>query len=211
MHQHWDTMTDQGHLTERQIAGFLDVDLPFTERRLVEAHLDACDECRAEMVEIARMILTAPPAEPTVQQGSSTGTVGTWRGWRLPVGLGGLAAAALASVFLWTGPTSQEPAPQERFGQEGVPTLETHAPQAGAVVRREELRFTWTDRGVDAYRLTLTAQDGGLLWTHTTADTLVVPPQELDVPRGETLYWFVDGLEAGVVARSGAHSFMVAP
>jgi anti-sigma factor RsiW len=43
------------HLTDAEISGYLDQDLAVEARTGVESHLDACDECRSAVAEVARL------------------------------------------------------------------------------------------------------------------------------------------------------------
>jgi hypothetical protein len=198
-----------GHLTDNELAGFLDGDLPAEERARVEAHLEACGECRAEMVEVAALVHDAPAA--------GTAAPGGGRGerprWRLPAGLVGLAAAAgIALLLFWPGGPGLDRRPvTERFVTEGVAVLEARSPAPDAIVPLDGLRFAWAGHDAASYRITLTAEDGALVWTETVTDTVVAPPVDLDLLPGRTFFWYVDAIDVGIVARTGAHSFTIAP
>jgi anti-sigma factor RsiW len=206
------------HLTDNELAGFLDGDLSDADRTRIGAHLGTCDACRAEAVEVTRLLQGAPAsgsAPPLARRARAQGRAapaGRPR-WRAPAGLAGLAAAAgLAVLLLWPAASGMNEAPMaERFRTEGVARLEIHTPAPDAVVRREEVRFSWARHGAASYRITLTAADGGLVWSTTLADTVAVPPAVLELPVGQTLFWYVDAIDVGVVARTGAHPFSIAP
>jgi hypothetical protein len=204
------TDTALSHLTESELAGYLDQDLSMAERRDVEDHLDACDLCRAELVAAVRLLdrdqsVKAPAA---MEQKRS-------RRWSIPVGIAGLAAAAaLAAVLLVSpeAPFSHRVAPeQERFNTDGVGRLLIHGPPDEELVARDDLRFVWADHGTGSYRITIMAEAGGLIWSSAVADTVVEPPPSLELDSGERFFWFVDAISGGVVARTEPHSFMVAP
>lgn len=211
-------MIDQQHLKENELAGFLDGDLSPAERARVEAHLEACDRCRAELVAVARTAHDFSTADPEWSAAASPAR----RRWRIPAGIGGLAAAAaIAFLFLsparppvqdgWSPPGLNDRPVQERLGGEGVARIETHFPSAGGLVRRDALRFSWADQGSVPYRITLTAEDGALIWTATLEDTTAVPPADLALAPGETFFWYVDAIDIGVIARTGARPFTIAP
>lgn len=199
------------HLTENELAGFLDNDLSPEERGRVEAHLDACHACRDELVEVTRLVAhnheTGSATGPSQEEES--------RGWRRSAGIVGvLAAAAVVTVVLvqpgevaLDGPTHE----LERSGIEGVGQLAVHAPRNDAMVARQELRFVWADHGTESYRITVTAEDGALIWSHSLADTTVVPPADIELPPEDRLYWYVDAVSGGVVARTGPRSFRIEP
>jgi anti-sigma factor RsiW len=229
-------MTALRHLTDSELAGYLDEDLPAGERTRVEEHLEDCDACRAELVATARLLApgwdqSAPPdavaepeplagPEPTVPGGpEGPGLEAPAHGgrsrWRVPGRVVGLAAAAgLAALLLVRQdqtPAGQPGSERERLVTEGVDRLVVHAPpEAGAVARRE-LRFTWADHGTGSYRITVTAEDGRLVWSQTLADTTIAPPAALELDAGQRYFWYVDAIRAGVIARTGAHSFLVTP
>jgi len=197
------------HLTESEVAGFLDRDLSADERRRVEEHLDSCEECREEVVAVARLVGHDPADSASPDTPAEQG-----RSWRLPAGIAGVLAAALATVFLVQPggvPVGEVEPELERSITEGVEQLATYLPRDEAVVAREELRFVWADHGTDSYRLTVTAEDGGLLWSYALADTMVVPPAEVELPSDTRLFWYVDAVSAGVVARTGVRSFRIEP
>lgn len=194
------------HLTATELAGYLDDDLPLAERRAVEEHLDACDDCRAEVVDVAR-VLDRHADAGTVPTGSSRR--------RMPLGLAGLAAAAVLAALLLVRPEAPAPpapaAEVERVSFEGVDPLAAYAPADEAAVSRDALRFAWADRGTESYRVSLMTEAGSLIWSGTVTDTIVEPPAAIELAPGERFFWFVDAIDGGVVARTRPHSFIVAP
>jgi hypothetical protein len=204
------------HLTEGELAGYLDRDLSATERQSVERHLDGCDECRAELVAVAGLVDRWNAGDTRSQPAPSVpGRLSRRRSWRGPMGVVGLAAAAALAALLLVVPGPEPFAEagrdRERLSTEGVAPLRTHAPTDAGAVGRDDLRFAWADQGTDSYRLTITAEDGGLVWSVTLADTLAVPPDTLHLEPGARFFWYVDAMSAGVVARSGVRSFTVTP
>jgi anti-sigma factor RsiW len=202
-------MNDSRHLTDSELSGFLDSDLAPAERASVEAHLEACDQCRSELLTVARLISTEPAAVET-----AVPIPPRRPGWRSPARIGGLVAAAaavIATLLLWPAGTTVFDQPmRERFGSEGLPRIETHSPPAGEV-RREDLRFTWADHGTASYRITITAEDGALVWGDTRMDTVAVPPADLELEPGRTFFWYVDAVDVGVVGRTGVRAFTISP
>lgn len=204
-----------GHLTEGELAGYLDEDLSADERRQVEEHLDACDDCRTEVIEAARLLAEEweheAPVSPDIAEG---GRRASGPRWAIPAGIAGIAAAAVLATVLLIEPGTMpsgddQPSDRERFVTEGVERLAVYAPPEDGAVAREGLRFTWADAGTDSYRITITAEDGRLVWAHSSADTTVIPPSTLELETGERFFWYVDAISAGVVGRTGAHSFVV--
>jgi hypothetical protein len=198
------------HLSEIELAGYLDDDLSPVERRRLEEHLDRCDACRTELIAVGGLLIQEPEFET-----SAPSKPIQRRHWRMPVGIAGLGAAAvLAGLVLLPpaeSPTGPLPTDFQRFTSEGVERLTVHAPPDQGRVARGELRFTWGDLGTDSYRITLTAEDGRLVWTHSLADTTVMAPPTLELEVGSRYFWYVDAISAGIVGRTGAQNFVVAP
>jgi hypothetical protein len=204
-----DTDTVLPHLTDGELVGYLDNDLPDDERRRVVEHLDACDACRSEAVETARLL-----GQDWNQVPNGQVPIRRWR-WGIPAGIAGIAAAATLAAVLLVQPAiitrSDEAADQERFITEGVGPLAAHHPSHNGAVARDDLRFAWADAGTESYKITVTAEDGRPVWSQTLVDTTVVPPATVDLEPGERFFWYVDAMSAGVVARTGARSFVVTP
>ncbi len=162
------------HLREDQVAAYLGHGLAGESLAQVELHLARCAECRAEVRE-AREIL-----KPR-------------RGARWQV-LAPIAAAAAALLFFTVGPqvrSTQTPPSQHR----DPPTAAAVGPSViSPVGEAAAVRiFTWTrTAGADQYRLTLYAEDGGVLWRATTADSLVEPPDSVALRPGQQYLWKVE-------------------
>ncbi len=71
------------------------------------------------------------------------------------------------------------------------------------------LTFVWGPAGAGAsYQLTLTNDEGGVLWELDTTDTIASLPDTIELEPGAVHYWYVDALlEDGSHASSGVHSF----
>lgn len=201
--------TALSHLTESELAGYLDQDLSPAERRPVEEHLDACDLCRAELVAAVRLLNQEPGAD--VPRAAEQRKV---RRWSVPAGLAGLAAAAAVAALLLISPeapSNRQVAPeQERFDTEGVARFLIHGPPDEGLVPRDDLRFVWADHGTGSYRITIVAEAGSPVWSSSVADTVVEPPASLELEPGKRFFWFVDAISGGVVGRTDPHSFIVA-
>ena len=202
----------QRHLTESQLAGYLDRDLLPEERRRVEAHLDACASCRGELADIARM------ADSYQSSQSSTGVPESVRPaprrwW--PVALGGAVAAGLTGLLLF-GKSSTEPALLTQpirapATGEGRARIEVVAPTEDASPVPPSGTFIWHKAGADVYRFILLSQSGEPLWNRETPDTsLTLPPFVLLQP-GHDYFWRVDAVGDGVMSSTGARSLRVPP
>jgi hypothetical protein len=197
------------HLTESDLSGYLDQDLSADEKLRIETHLDTCHRCREEVTTIARLLGEAEAGQSVSTMHSVRG-----RGWRVPAGMVALAtAAAIAALFL-VGRTDipfGQNLEQERFETEGMEIIAVHAPLQDVPVQRDSLRFVWADGKTESYRITITAEDGALVWSESVTDTVAAPSPSLEFAAGERYFWYVDAIGAGVVGRTGVQSFVVVP
>jgi len=184
------------HLTAGDLAGYLDRVLPPPERQRVESHLAECDECRAELVQVARVV----------------------RGRRQRRWMIALPAAAAAGValLLLVRPVATPPGePVTRGGgdEPGATVVAVAAPVEDAVVPRGGTTFVWRPLREEAsYRVTVTDATGGVVWTGSTSDTALALPPTVSLAGGRSYFWYVDALlPDGRSATSGVRSFRTAP
>ncbi len=71
------------------------------------------------------------------------------------------------------------------------------------------ITFGWHAGGAGAsYQLTLTDDEGSVVWTLATTDTVASLPATVELEHASLYHWYVDGLlEDGRHASSGVHSF----
>ena len=199
----------QSHLTESQLAGYLDRDLPPEERRRVEAHLDVCASCRGELADIARMADAYQCSTPVPE--SVRPAPRRW--W--PVALGGALAAGLAGLLLF-GRSGTEPSLQTQpirapATGEGRARIEVVAPTDDATGAPPSRTFTWHKAGADVYRFILLSKSGEPLWNRETSDTSLTLPSSVSLQQGHDYFWRVDAVGDGVMASTGARSLRVPP
>jgi anti-sigma factor ChrR (cupin superfamily) len=143
------------------------------ERTRCEAHLSECPDCREEMVEVRRILATAPS--------------------RRRVSLVPLAAAAAVLLLVWTGIIDREPVGDATRDSEAPPTLAL-APRPlaplGRVSRLDGLLWSAVP-GVARYRVTLFTSEGRAAWQITTTDTFVALPDTLHLAVATPHYWQV--------------------
>ncbi len=159
------------HLTVEEVAAYVDRGLAAAERARVEDHLDACAECRAEVVAVARL----------------SRSLAARRRWTVMAPLA--AAAVLVLLFApWRhqgerGPVLREPA---------VTTTVAPMPIAprGGVTALPALTWSSVPRA-DRYQVTLFDQSGSVLWETHTADTTVAVPDTVSLVAGVPHYWKV--------------------
>ena len=161
-----------GHLTPEDLAAYADVNVAQSERGRIEQHLASCATCRAELTAVVRR---AP---------SRRGRAWLW----IPIG----AAAAVALLFFK--PDAVDDGLRFRTIQ-SVATMTAIAPADGGTVSLDSLAFAWQPAGSDAsYRVTVTNEDGDVVWTETTADTVITVGTGVPVREGTTYFWYVDAL-----------------
>jgi hypothetical protein len=193
-------MTDGPHLTSEEVAAYVDDTLSDAECARVKAHLADCDTCRKEIVSVASLVQRAPRSKRGV------------------VTLSAIAAAAAIVVIFVARPStdSGSPAigslrgPGTPTASEGVNVVRAIAP-IGAQSTGDGIRFVWHAASSGAeYRLTLTDDRGGKLWTGSTNDTtLRIPKGAVVLPAGD-YHWYVDVLQTdGDAATTGIESFQI--
>lgn len=198
-------MSCADRLGASDLAGFLDGDLPRETRLRVEAHLDQCPECWAELLEVQALRGTAPPARTAAR-----GSPGTRWGWYV-----GLAAAAgLATLVMVTRPPRPgEPARDSvrapaTDGAQTSTALTVVGPAEGAVTSASAAHFTWHSGSAGLYRFTLLTETGEPAWTVETTDTALRLPSYLTLEPG-LYFWRVDAIQDGLSASSGIHRLRI--
>jgi hypothetical protein len=140
------------------------------------------------------------------------------RSRRSVVGLSAIAAAAAIVVILVARPSTDtdSSAGGSLRGRdtlrpsEGVNVVRAVAP-IGTRSTSENILFVWHLVAAGAeYRLTLTDDRGGKLWTESTNDTtLRIPKGAVALPKG-WYHWYVDVLQTdGSAATTGIQSFQI--
>jgi hypothetical protein len=163
----------QDHLEAGEVAGYLDRALSAEARARVEDHLDQCEVCRAEVIQVARLVRTARRRRPVA----------------VPVGL---AAAAVLALLLT--PSIRLPTrPEPEFREPGI----TAAPSPAAIAPRgdvgavRELIWSQVPRA-GRYRVVLLDVEGALMWRTETTDTVVILPDSLRLRAREPYFWRVE-------------------
>jgi len=194
-------MTHDAHVSDEELAAYLDRRLEAPGRMRVEAHLVECDECRALVTE-------------------ATATLGAKRRRkRLAFFTGGGMAAAAVVLLVVTGslPISRDTESTVR----GAPPLLTEdvsrfaalLPEPRAVVPRDSLVFVWHRRpGGTVYQVTVSDERGVVMWDDRTGDTTLAPPAAAarSLVPGQIYYWKVEALLPDLrTASTGVNSFIV--
>ena len=203
-------MTTADHLSDSDIAGYLDRDLEEGERERVEAHIADCGECRGALVAVEQLALSYSSLPGARAKERSRRRV--WLA--LSAGLGVLAAAAAVAI-LPPGAIEQRQ-PPTRAGQTLSPdrrdAVVLVAPSDNRAVAGDDVAFVWNTSGVDHYRLTVFDESGKLIALRETPDTSVVV--SLDSASGGKngtgrYLWKVEGIADGVAAASEVRALTV--
>lgn len=173
------------------IAAYVAGGLDAGARERIEVHLADCASCRADAIAALRA--------------RERGRV-SWR-WVAPA----LAAAALAVLVLPRAARQPIPVDRER-GAAPAAAVALAGPGAGVVLPAADVPLVWRSAGPGTdYRVTVTTEDGGRVFSGSTEDTaLSVPASSLRA--GRRYLWAVDAiLPDGTAATSGARGFTIRP
>ncbi len=217
MNQSDSEMNDQAessvHLSEGQLAGFLDRDLDHDldlgERKRVEAHLDACEACRHELVSTSRLKDSfGPSLARSVWRRRAT----RWTAVGSVIGTA-IAASIVGMVYLRQ-PDVVSPLPvaeRARAVPERRASIDVVSPATVDMKRSAAVAFTWRSAAVDIYRFTLLSESGEPLFTAETTDTTVAWPASVKAVAGTIYFWRVDGIAGGISASTGAQQLRLMP
>ncbi|HEX5631793.1 MAG TPA: zf-HC2 domain-containing protein [Gemmatimonadales bacterium] len=164
-------MTTTTHLPPHLVAAYVDRSLAPEGLAEVETHLADCGPCRVEVLEVGRLVTTAPVPRARPR----------WMGPALA------AAAAVLAVVLVRGPRGDAHRAPAAVNRAAPATLSP----VGTASQLD--RLTWTSvSGADRYRVALFDGEGGLLWEATVADTTVAVPDVVAAGlNGSMHYWSV--------------------
>ena len=181
------------HLTDADVAAFIDGSLAEADRVSAAAHLAACDECRAEIVSAAGLAASIPSRNRR----------------RLPLALAGMAAAAAVLAVLWLPPTANLDQKVLERAADKSPAVAVASPVDGTIVDSDSVMLSWRGELGSSYRVTVTDDSGRTLWTTTTTESHAwVPDRELPTDSG-IVYWYVDALRTdGTSVSSSLQSFI---
>jgi hypothetical protein len=165
------------HLEPDEVAAYTDNALSAEARAEVQAHLAACAECRAEVLEVSRIVETVPAA---------------WR-IRRRAWIPAAAAAAAALVLIWPRPAETPVTPVHR--EEAVTTTIAPRPLLPTGSVDSLSRLVWTSVPyADRYHVRLFDGAGSVIWERETADTVGVIPASVSVRAGVPYFWKVEAL-----------------
>jgi len=187
-------VTDNQHLEPDRIAAYLARELPADELRSVQQHMLDCRDCRQDMAEASQLAGSGRPRR--------------WLAITVPA-----AVAAIALLVVFSGQGADPDSPVLRGGAEGVRQFAAIAPSLGASVAGDSVLFVWRSEGGGAhYAMTVTDENGDVIWTIGTSDTSVVPPRGVELMAGRSYFWFVDALlEGAQSSTTGVLEFTIRP
>jgi hypothetical protein len=170
------------HVTDVEVAAYLDRSLSARQRDRVEDHLAACPDCRRLLLETRDLLQRMRRPRKFL--------------------IGGTLAAAAAVVLLITRP---DPASiDKRALMRGADTalpLPAYGPIGPAT--RVGLRFVWSAaQGAESYRLTVSRKDGEPVWASTGTDTVAKLPDSIALRTNERYFWVADVLLSDGTTRS---------
>ena len=137
------------HPDEFTVASYMEGRLPDEARAALEAHLADCDECRRGLILLRGVEqLEAKPVPRELLERPRRGRRQFWAAAAAAVFLGALFVVPLTEIVR---PGADGPPVFRDAGTQGPGLL---SPEAGSVVRRGELFFSWTPvEGADRYRI----------------------------------------------------------
>lgn len=189
--------TQEAHPGPDELSAWLDGSISVSDRARIEAHIARCDDCRRDVVEVLRAV--KPRADRRVWPAAAA-----------------LAAAAVVAVLIFAPGEDERARRSEPLlrGPETTLSDETPAPEVihpadAATTDSRDVAFTWrASGGASSYRLTLTDEDGDVVWSASTADTVLALPADSALAPGGTYFWYVDALLLdGRSLTSGVHEF----
>ena len=183
------------HLSETEVAGYLDHDLSGDERRRVETHIDQCATCRREVV---ALLPITQPDQPHQRAHHP-------KRWWIP------AAAAAVFVAL-TIPRLTRNAPDPDIRQRARPVSDAGGRSRLAIVTPADdatvagrVVFAWRSADADVYRVSLLTENGDPVWTSETGDTTVALPDSVRLQASQAYFWRVEAIGNGIAATTGVH------
>lgn len=174
------TLADGGrHLSELEIASYLDRGLSNTERGRLEDHLVDCSECRHSVAESQHLIakLRRPQRLATF------------------AGLGGLLAVAAAALFVVAPELKRRDLGVERVSRDAIESTALAAYEPAGNTVKFPIRFIWgAALGAVSYRITLSSAEGTPVWSANVTDTTATLPDGVTLQRDTSYFWFADAI-----------------
>jgi putative zinc finger protein len=163
----------ESHLSGEEVAAYLDRAVSESARARIEAHLDECDSCRDEVVDVWRLL----------RRRSAT------RRWLGGVGI----AAAAAAVVLTVQAGGLGWLPGSTYREDPGTSTASPMPIAplGTVPGVHVMTWTSVPRA-DRYRVRLFDAGGAVLWETVIPDTSTAVPPTVVLTPAVAYYWKVE-------------------
>ncbi len=175
-------------------------DWPDAEADDVEEHLACCAACRSDLAAAVQVLRSLPKR----------------RRWLFAAPVA--AAAAIAMLLVFPSDRIEPPSDVLRSGEtiadrEGRLTIEAVAPAPGEILGTDSVVFVWHAIDTDAaYRITLSEENGDVVWSASTSDTTISLPSQIELMPDRVYLWYVDGLRRDIQpATTGVIEFHTSP
>lgn len=209
------------HLDENDIARYVDGWVSEGEREQMEAHLAECVQCRGQVTATYRLVgeeddWDLSGLDFSVQQQAESlrsdkqSQSRTPQRWDVPVLVGVLAVLlGIAGILFWQYQGTESDRLRSSVEREA---FTVRAPADGAEISQRPVFVCDTVDAAFAYRVTLYAPDGAVLWEGDTTSARVSLPTEVSLTDGQTYLWRAAALRSdGTMDRSGLRSFTYTP
>ena len=185
------------HMRPDIIAAYLNRAVAREEKEAIELHLLVCRDCRRDLAEAAELGQRRRAKRVLV--------------WGAPAAAAAVLALFLLGPFGRIGVPSGGDAVLRGQPTEGTARFAALAPPEGVAVAVDSLEFAWRSAGGQVhYLLTLTDENGDVVWTTGTSDTTAVLPRSVGLQPGGRYFWYVDALlEGAASSTTGIHEFVV--
>jgi hypothetical protein len=186
------------HLSAGKVTAYLAGSLDTAGRAEVEAHLAECEECRTEIIEVARL----------AREGKRFP-------WHVVIPLA--AAAGVVGILLLDPSRSRtaadgHPVVRSPDTPDSVAGVAVVTPGPGATLHTG-FELTWHQvQDASVYRVTVSDERGDSVWAGSTPDTTLVLPSGTIVRSNRLYFWYVDALlKDGRSVSSGLQEFRTGP
>lgn len=211
------------HLTEYDIASYLERKGVPEQRLRMEQHLADCAACAADLAAAVRVLNSIGKADPPELPGpifrEALGARAQKKPWSLNFFRSSspfryaLAGILVASVGWWVVTSNRREQPSKFRSSSSSPTVELILPPDEAVIAAIPVRFQWQpSSNALQYRLTLFDDEGTRIWQGESAENHLTAPATVAFEAGKIYLWTIEAiLSNGLTLTSNLSSFRYAP
>jgi hypothetical protein len=180
----------EGHMSDLEIAAYIDHGLPSSRRDEIEDHLARCAACRDNVVQAQALISRSDRSRRFA------------KGVTLVLAAAGIALVAIPSLR-----TSSTPDRDAMRAGENDSIMKVYGPIGE--VSRPPSRFAWGPlQGALSYHITITTIAGASVWSGSSTDTTIVLPAGVTLVPGQRYLWAVDAVTSeGTSHSTGLREF----